>query len=314
MQSPTDSQTSPVVGRFAPTPSGILHFGSLVTAVASFFMARQARGRWLVRMEDLDWPRAVPGAADRILHQLEAFGLTWDGPVLYQSRRTEFYRDQLSDLHRRNLVYPCTCSRREVSEQSLRQTADGPVYSGCCRNKRGIPDTAHAWRLRTCDLPVSFSDLLHGVVVQNVAHDVGDFILQRSDSIFAYQFATPLDDADQGVNQVVRGNDLLWSTPRQIWLLQQLSRAIPTYCHLPLALRSDGTKISKSDSRHPVLCDTTRDDLPSFLILAFSFLGLQVPREFLHCRCNELLTWAIDSFRLDSVSRSNQIVKASLQE
>ena len=205
-------------GRFAPSPTGPLHFGSLVAALASWLDARRSGGAWRVRMEDLDTPRVMPGAADTILRQLEAFGLAWDGEVLFQSRRTALYEAALGKLRER--VYPCACSRKELEDSAL--ALDGArVYPGTCRG--GIaPDrqgrASYALRLRTEDVPIAFEDRVQGPQAQRLAREVGDFVLRRADGVFTYQLAVAVDDADQGVTDVVRGADLLDSTARQVFL------------------------------------------------------------------------------------------------
>lgn len=222
-------------GRFAPSPTGPLHFGSLVTALGSYLDAKAHGGEWLVRMEDIDTPRVVPGAADDILRTLERFGLEWDGPVLYQSSRIAAYEAALDDLRNRSLVFPCGCSRKEVGER----------YPGTCRTGlRGRIETP-SWRFRVNDETVGFVDRRLGPQTQNVAEYVGDFVLRRADGLFAYQLAVVVDDAFQGITDVVRGEDLLDSTARQILLQHVLGLPEPRYLHLPVVLNSSGQKLSK---------------------------------------------------------------------
>jgi glutamyl-Q tRNA(Asp) synthetase len=222
-------------GRFAPSPTGPLHFGSLVAALGSYLDAKAHGGEWLVRIEDLDTPRVVPGAADDILRTLERFGLEWDGPVLYQSSRIAEYEDALDDLRRRGLVFPCGCSRTDVGDR----------YAGTCRaGLRGRNDTP-SWRFRVSDGAVEFVDLRLGLQSQNVADYVGDFVLKRADGLFAYQLAVVVDDAFQGITDVVRGEDLLDSTARQILLQRALGLRQPRYRHLPIVLNDTGQKLSK---------------------------------------------------------------------
>jgi glutamyl-Q tRNA(Asp) synthetase len=222
-------------GRFAPSPTGPLHFGSLVAALGSYLDAKAHNGEWLVRIEDLDTPRVVPGAADDILRTLERFGLEWDGPVLYQSSRIEAYEAALHDLRRRGLVFPCGCSRKDVGDR----------YGGTCRaGLRGRSDTP-SWRFRVNDETVEFVDLRLGLQSQNVADYVGDFVLKRADGPFAYQLAVVVDDAFQGITDVVRGEDLLDSTARQILLQRALGLPQPRYRHLPVVLNDTGQKLSK---------------------------------------------------------------------
>jgi glutamyl-Q tRNA(Asp) synthetase len=244
------------VGRFAPSPTGALHFGSLVAALASWLDARAARGRWLVRMEDLDAPREQQGAADLILRTLERLGLTWDGPVLYQSSRREAYVCALEKL--RAYSYWCGCTRREIADWSLGIAADGAsIYPGTCRTGVAAGKAARALRIRTGPAPVSFDDRVQGRQTQFLETDVGDFVVYRADGQFAYQLAVVVDDADQGVTDVVRGADLLDSTARQMHLQRLLGFATPRYLHVPAAVNAAGEKLSKQtgaaalDAAHP---------------------------------------------------------------
>ena len=291
-----------VIGRFAPSPTGLMHFGSLVTAVASFCSAKSSGGLWLVRMEDLDAPRNVPGAASAILRQLEALNLCWDEAVVYQSDRKEFYADTLHALINKGVAYRCTCTRRDINAQAPYVTASGPVYSGKCRHS-AHPATKHgSWRLEVENRDIIFTDLIHGEFEHNPAKTCGDFILKRTDDIFAYQFATPLDDAEQRVTQVVRGRDLLDSTARQIYLLQELSRTSPVYAHIPLALDNKGNKISKSMQNKPVIRPS--DPLPFTsrdMARALVFLNQLVPEWLFECPAKVILDWGIEHFTVERI-------------
>jgi glutamyl-Q tRNA(Asp) synthetase len=232
------------VGRFAPSPTGPLHFGSLVAALASWLDARAARGRWLVRIEDLDAPRSQPGAADEILRTLEKLGLGWDGPVLYQSRRADSYQAALQRLAGK--TYWCACSRREIADSSLGLAADGAqIYPGTCRGGIAPGKARRALRLRISKEAISFDDRVQGRQQQILDAQVGDFVLQRADEQFVYQLAVVVDDAAQGVTDVVRGADLLDSTPRQIYLQRLLGYPTPRYLHVPAAVNAAGEKLSK---------------------------------------------------------------------
>lgn len=255
-------------GRFAPSPTGPLHFGSLIAAVASFADARAQGGVWWVRMEDLDRPREAPGAARRILDTLATFGLHWDDAVLYQSTRAEAYEEALARLTGLGLTYPCACSRSQVASAG-RRGAEGPIYPGTCRPGLHPDQAGRTLRLRTDGPEIRFSDRIQGPQRQVVAELVGDFVIRRADGIPAYHLAVVLDDAWQGVTQVVRGADLLASTPRQILLQQALGLPTPTYAHVPLALGPDGRKLSKSLAAAPV---DSADPMPT-LRRAWSFLG-----------------------------------------
>ncbi|MFW5452860.1 tRNA glutamyl-Q(34) synthetase GluQRS [Thioalkalivibrio sulfidiphilus] len=261
------------IGRFAPSPTGPLHFGSLVAALASWLDARRHGGRWLLRIEDLDPPREVPGAADAILRTLEAFGLSWDGPVLYQSSRLETYWAALDELRAAGHAYDCGCTRREIAEAG-QPGLDGPVYPGTCR--AGLPPgkAPRAVRLRTEAGEITFTDRMQGPIRQDVAREVGDFVIRRADGYFAYQLAVVVDDAFQGITHVVRGADLLDSTPRQILLQRLLGLPTPAYLHHRLVLTPEGEKLSKQ-THAPAVDDT--NPVPT-LIRALEFLGEPVPR------------------------------------
>src|SRR5574343_1441685 len=224
----------PYRGRFAPSPTGPLHFGSLVAAVGSYLDARTQGGEWLLRMEDVDTPRNVPGAADDILRTLTTFGFEWDGAVLYQSARFAAYGEALASLQQAGQAYGCACSRKEIADSATHAAIDGGLaYPGNCRHGLAPGRTARAWRLRVDDRELAFDDRLQGRVAQHLERDVGDFVLRRADGLFAYQLAVVGDDAWQDITHVVRGADLLASTPRQIYLLRCLGAAVPRYAHLP---------------------------------------------------------------------------------
>ena len=233
-------------GRFAPSPSGPLHFGSLVAAAASWLDAHAEGGRWTVRIEDVDAPRTVPGAEPAILAALAACGLEWDGAVTRQSERLDRYEAALGVLCASGLVYHCRCSRREVADSGV-AGIEGVVYPGTCRALGLPPDPSHAVRLRVPAGPVAFDDRAQGRVEQDVAREVGDFVLRRRDGQYAYQLAVVVDDAEQGVTDVVRGADLLASTPRQIVLQRALGLATPRYLHVPMATDDTGAKLSKQN-------------------------------------------------------------------
>ncbi len=238
-------------GRFAPSPTGPLHFGSLVAALASWLDARAAGGRWFVRIEDLDRPREQQGAADAILQTLGRLGLDWDEPVLFQSRRLDRYRDALSKL--RAHTYWCGCTRREIADSSLGIAADGAqIYPGTCRDGLAAGKTARALRLRTHEADIAFVDRVQGPQRQSVAREVGDFVLHRADGQFAYQLAVVVDDAEQGITDVVRGADLLDSTARQIHLQRLLHYPEPRYLHVPAVVNSAGEKLSKQTGAAPL--------------------------------------------------------------
>ncbi|MDO1530312.1 tRNA glutamyl-Q(34) synthetase GluQRS [Fulvimonas sp. R45] len=270
-------------GRFAPSPTGRLHAGSLVAALGSWLCARHAGGRWLLRMEDIDPPREVPGAAAGILAALPAFGLEADGPVLYQSTRDAAYDDALARLQAGGHAFPCWCSRSDLA------AAGGLHRDGRCVAPPA-PDRPPAWRLRAPDVEVAFDDGVQGPQRQNLREAVGDFVIRRVEGYYAYQLACVVDDAFQGVTEVVRGSDLLDATPRQIWLQRLLGLPTPRYRHLPLALDAAGRKLSKSDAAHPV---DPADPLPA-LRRALAFLDVPVPAGA--TRPEELLAQALERF------------------
>jgi len=274
-------------GRFAPSPSGELHLGSLLAAVGSYLAAHRRGGRWRLRIDDLDPPRTVPGATDAILRSLQAHGLLWDGEVLYQSRRGAAYRAALDALRAAGLTYPCACTRRELAAIA-RGGVDGPVYPGICRT--GLPPgrVARALRLRVPDAQIGFHDAVQGDYRQNLARAVGDFVLQRADGLIAYQLATVVDDAFQGVTQVVRGVDLLASTPRQIHLQKCLGLPQPDYAHLPLLVDSHGLKLGKQTGAGPLDDTRASDNLRQVL----TALALPPPPELHGAQPAELLRWA----------------------
>jgi len=294
------------VGRFAPSPTGPLHFGSLVAALGSCLEARVQGGRWLLRMEDVDEPRCSPQAADDILRTLERCGFEWDGAVMVQSTRKERYREVLERLKHDNFVFPCACTRKELADSAM--APDGAaIYPGTCRH--GLPPgkPARAWRLKVDDSTISFDDAVQGRVCQDLAREVGDFVLLRADGYFAYQLAVVVDDADQGVTHVVRGADLLDSTPRQILLQRCLGLPTLHYAHLPVAVNPAGEKLSKQTLAQAI---DDRDSLPS-LIAAMEFLGQPVPAELRRAPAGipsghttaDFWSWAHAAWRLDRVPR-----------
>lgn len=256
------------VGRFAPSPTGRLHMGSLVCALASFLDARAHGGLWLVRIEDIDPGRDIAGVDRDILEVLARLGMTGDGPVVYQSQRTELYRAALQDLVARGLVYGCACSRREIAARGRELGLATGVYPGTCRaGTHGRP--VRALRFRTGSTPVRFADRVYGDYEQNVEACVGDFVVRRADGLWAYQLAVTVDDHEQGVNAVVRGSDLLDNTPRQILLQRALGHASPSWMHIPVVCGSDGCKLSKQTKAPAV----TAEDPLAVLTAAWGHLA-----------------------------------------
>ena len=287
------------IGRFAPSPTGLLHIGSLLTALASYADARAHGGRWLVRMEDLDPPREMAGAADDILRTLEAFGFEWDGGVAYQSRRYDLYHEALGRLKAKGLVYPCDCSRKDW-QAVARAGADGFVYNGCCAGldpQRALHKTP-AWRVRVPNEIIGFDDAVVGHYAQNLAHDIGDFVLLRADGFWAYQLAVVADDAAQGITHIVRGQDLLVSTPRQLWLQRALGAPEPHYAHLPLLVNGAGQKWSKQ-TLAPALDLGARE-----ILLRQVMAYLQLPAAPEVGRPQDLLAWAVRHWDMAKVPKA----------
>jgi glutamyl-Q tRNA(Asp) synthetase len=266
------------IGRFAPSPTGPLHMGSLIAALASYCDARAAGGKWLVRMEDIDPPREIPGAADLILRQLQAYGFEWDGDVLFQHQRHDAYLAALQQLHTQGDIFWCCCSRTDLSRLGA------TTYPGTCRHFNTERDHA-AIRLRIDDKRISFNDRLHGPQAENLKNSIGDFVLRRRDGLFSYQLAVVVDDAFQKVTDVVRGADLLDNTARQIFLQEKLGLPTPRYMHSPLALHTDGTKLSKQTFAAEIPMPANS----SLLWDALVSLGQQPPADIRHSSPAELL-------------------------
>ncbi len=287
-------------GRFAPSPTGPLHFGSLVAAVGSYLDARAAGGRWLLRVEDVDAPRNVPGAAEAILRTLGDFGFVWDDAPVWQSSRLETYRQILDLLRFQGEVYPCACSRREIADSAGYPSVDGGrVYPGTCR--QGLPPgrSPRAWRMRVEDVELGFNDRVQGWRSQHIARDVGDFVLLRADGQYAYQLAVVVDDAEAGVTDVVRGADLIDSTPRQLWLQQRLGYPTQRYAHLPVATNAAGEKLSKQTLAPAV----SSADGVALLVRALRFLGQPVPGEAAQMPHTAFWDWAIAHWQMARVPR-----------
>lgn len=295
------------MGRFAPSPTGPLHLGSLVAAVGSYALARRAGGRWLLRIEDLDAPRVVPGAAEDFFRTLEVLGFAWDGEVVWQSRRTEAYQAALERLLAAGAAYPCGCTRAEIARVSSAPHAgdEGQVYPGTCRS--GLPPgkAVRAIRVRVGEAAPVFTDAIQGPVETCLAAASGDFVVQRADGLFAYQLAVVVDDAAAGVTQVVRGADLLSSTARQLHLLARLGLPAPVYAHLPLVTGPEGAKLSKRDCAVSVAAgrDLARDG-GRLLTACLRFLGQSPPEELRGAPAREVLAWAAVFFDLHRVPRT----------
>lgn len=288
-------------GRFAPSPSGPLHFGSLITALASFIHAKQHHGRWLVRIEDIDPPREQVGAASLILKTLEAFGLHWDETVLYQSQQSDRYNSVLADLASQGLTYHCQCTRAQIKQM-------GGIYQGHCQSLnlavQPLASDHSAIRLINQYGIEHFQDLIQGQVQCDSALAKEDFILKRKDGLFAYQLAVVLDDIEQNINHIIRGCDLLEPTARQLTFFQTLKQPTPTFGHIPLAVTEQGYKLSKQN-KAPAL--DIKNPQPA-LIAALAFLGQKTPTDLAQASVDEIMTWAKITFNFNQVPKQAEIM------
>ncbi|HVL00958.1 MAG TPA: tRNA glutamyl-Q(34) synthetase GluQRS, partial [Dongiaceae bacterium] len=292
--------TDSYIGRFAPSPTGPLHLGSLLTALASFLDARANNGIWRVRMEDLDPPREMAGAADDILRTLEQHGLLWDGEVLYQSQRHSLYEDAVQQLLQKNQAFYCTCSRKQL------QDLGANAYPGTCRGQSLMPIQEHAVRVQVEDRFITFDDALQGACQFNLQHDGGDVIIKRKDGLYAYHLAVVIDDAAQNITHIVRGSDLLDSTPRHLHLQQLLNLPTPHYAHLPVIVNEQGQKLSKQTFAAPL---PKTDPVPA-LFRCLQALGQQPPSALRQTGHNELLRWSIDHWSLAKVPRGMTLLES----
>lgn len=275
-------------GRFAPSPTGPLHLGSLYTALAGFLQAKSCGGEWLLRIDDADAPRTAPGAADGILRTLERFGLCWDGPVVFQSRELDAYQTALRQLDEAGWLYPCTCSRKTLA--ALPRTGPGHTrYPGTCRDAGRSRQEPHALRIIAADADIIIEDKLQGPQCWNPAREFGDFIVFRRDGVFAYHLATVVDDWRAGITEVLRGHDLLESTPLQIHLQRLLGLPTPDYRHIPVIVDRQGTKLSKQNLAAPV----DGLDVPATLCGLLSLLRQSPPQDLRLAPPEEILAWAI---------------------
>jgi len=296
------SHHRPYRGRFAPSPSGPLHFGSLVAATASYLESRSQGGEWFLRIDDIDEPRTVPGADQHIIQTLQQFGFEWQGEIIYQSHSKKNYQDALQQLIEKNLIYACTCSRQQI-RQNARQGAFGYIYAGDCRDKNVNTNDA-ALRLRTNPQTILFDDLILGRQQQQLEQEVGDFIVRRRDSLFAYQLAIVVDDEKQGISDIIRGADLLDSTARQIYLQQQLGYHTPRYAHLPLAMHPNGGKLSKITAAPAINPQQASREL----FKALDFLGQKPPPESQQSDLNSLWSWAINNWSRQKIPAKKAII------
>lgn len=288
------------IGRFAPTPSGFLHFGSLVAALASWLDARAVGGTWLLRMEDIDPPREAPGAQAAILRTLESYGLEWDGQVVYQSLRHDAYAEVVERLFRQGLAYACTCSRKQLEGYN-------GIYPGLCRNA-GHGQQDAAIRLRVPELIYRFEDRVQGAFEQHLGQEVGDFVIRRRDGLYAYQLAVVLDDAWQGVTDIVRGADLLDNTPRQLYLQELLGLSQPRYLHVPLITQPDGHKLGKSYRSAPL---PTEHATP-LILRSLRALGQNTDSAMEQGTPAEVLAHAAQHWNPSAIARRHSVPEADL--
>jgi len=281
------------VGRFAPSPTGPLHFGSLVAAVASYLQARVNDGRWLLRVEDIDPPREEPGATQSILDALDRYGFEWDGDVIYQSESRALHDAAVADLLDRGLAYPCGCSRRDLADEPRGPL--GVIYPGTCRNGCDAAETAV--RIRVDDSPISFDDVLQGPQTQRLESESGDFVIRRRDGLIAYQLAVVVDDAIEGISEVVRGIDIMDSTPRQIWLQRLLGYRSPAYMHIPVITHPDGDKLSKLTGAPGISLDT----IGPTLVDALCALRQDPPHDLADSELTDIWSWAVENWRPDQL-------------
>lgn len=287
------------IGRFAPSPTGPLHFGSLVAAVASYCDAKSAQGKWLLRIEDVDKPREVKGAAQSIVDTLAAFGFEWDDDIVYQSNQIAHYEQALSQLKQKFLAYPCTCSRKEIADSSNLQGIEGVIYPGTCLHQPIKSNAPIAWRIKTQVLTSEFKDAIQGDIRQDLSNEIGDFVIKRSDGLFAYQLAVVVDDALQGVTHVIRGADLLMSTPRQIYLQHLLNLPATQYAHIPIVKNAAGEKLSKQTLAAAINPQQAKQQL----LDALSFLNQSPPDSLYQATLNEIWHWAISNWKLSRLRK-----------
>ena len=291
-------------GRFAPTPSGPAHLGTLLAALASYLQARSMHGEWQVRIDDIDPPREVAGAADSILRTLERFGLHWDGAVVYQSRRQEAYRQALQQLAAQGDTYECSCSRKDIRLQA-QAGPNGMIYPGTCRNGITNQQRPRAIRVTTRNEDITVPDRIQGEYRLNMQHEVGDYVIRRADGLIAYHLATVVDDALDGFTEIVRGKDQLSLTPLHIHLQNRLQLPTPGYAHLPLLTNLKGEKLSKSSRATPV------DDLPDQQAWQrlLAALGMEPPAELTHEPKQNILDWAAEKWDLDRVPQQDILIR-----
>ena len=291
----------PYRGRFAPSPTGPLHLGSLLAAVGSYIDAKLNHGKWFVRIDDIDTPRVVPDADSEILRCLEACGLHWDDSVIYQSTQLDYYQQALETLASRQHLFYCSCSRAEIAAQQIKSNAD--IYPGTCREKTQRHDTDCAIRVKVDDRFIIFEDRYQGNIRHRIDQTIGDFVVKRRDGLFAYQLAIVVDDARQQITDVIRGVDLIDSTPRQIFLQQLLGYVVPQYGHLPILINKDKQKLSKQTHAPPV----DYSEPSKALIRIFSLLGQHPPERLEQASADDCWQWAMEHWKTEKTPTSMHI-------
>ena len=289
------------IGRFAPSPTGPLHFGSLVAALSSYLDAKCNTGLWLVRVEDLDPPREPAGTSDLILDQLVTLGLEWDKEVLFQSTRIDEYESALNELSQKSLTYRCDCTRSSIR-------ARGAIYDGYCRTREKAPSDNFAIRVKTSNTPIKFRDGIMGPYKQNLEKEVGDFVVLRKDNLFAYHLAVVVDDDFQQITHVVRGSDLIDSTPRQIYLQEKLGLRTPNYAHIPIAVNDQDEKLSKQNFSQGIEVK----DASALVFKSLKFLGQDPPNTMIKASVREQLQWAMCNWDIHNVPKLANIRERSL--
>ncbi|VAW95295.1 Glutamyl-Q tRNA(Asp) synthetase [hydrothermal vent metagenome] len=295
-------------GRFAPSPTGPLHFGSLVTATASYFQAKSKKGKWLVRIEDIDKEREQQGASTLILNALEAHHFFWDDDIVYQSNRQEYYQDAIQKLNKLNITYRCQCSRKSIQQYLEKHKLHNSnsaltIYPGICRNKNIHIKQSHTLRLLVHDQEITFTDTIQGKQVSHTKYH-GDFILQKRDGSVTYQLAVAIDDVQQNITEVVRGFDLIDSSSKQILIQSLLNHPIPKYCHLPIIGTNDGTKLSKHNGAKPL----ENHLASSQLWKALSYLKQYPPLELKSANIQELHNWATQNWDINRISNKHNFL------
>ncbi len=297
-----------MIGRFAPSPTGPLHIGSLLAAVASYLQVKSQGGQWLLRIEDIDTPRQMPGADQAIIDILECHGFSWDGEIVYQSQRLDLYREALKRLQDLDLLYGCQCSRKQIAEHPQAMMGiDGIIYPNIC-TRLGLSLDQHAVRIRLSknnfNKNIMFEDLVQAKIEQNLALQVGDFVLRRADGIFSYQLAVVVDDAAQGVTHILRGCDLLDSTPRQIFLQKCLGYPSVEYCHIPIIVNAAGEKLSKQTLAPALQAQHAVANLHQ----ALKLLGQSPPTELMYESLDCLWQWAFQHWNIGKIPARQKIV------